>query len=120
MRQLDVEIEPWRSRAEEVARAYLTKRGIGGATREEQHEATPAERDSAPGAAPPTPVSRRRCGKCQTSNDLDAAFCKKCGIRLEPRTCITCGSVNDSDAQFCKKCGATLGVRDKEKVDASA
>jgi hypothetical protein len=47
--------------------------------------ARPADRPAEKGAAekPSEPRSRPRCAGCSTENDLDAAFCKKCGKQLE-------------------------------------
>jgi hypothetical protein len=81
MRQMEVDLEPLRAKAEEVARKYLAKQGLG----------TPVV--AAPEAAdppnPPEPVAAaktRVCEKCTTTNDEDAAFCKKCGAALTSPT----------------------------------
>lgn len=50
-----------------------------------------------------------RCAACGTSNDLDAAFCKRCGKPLRLR-CAGCTTDNDGDAAFCKKCGGKLAL----------
>lgn len=36
----------------------------------------------APAAAPASAATERRCGACQTANDIDARFCKRCGAAL--------------------------------------
>jgi hypothetical protein len=71
MRQMEVDLEPLREKAEELARKYLVKQGLG-----------------VPSADPPPPPSeatkttKHTCEKCDTTNDEDAAFCKKCGAPL--------------------------------------
>jgi hypothetical protein len=87
LREMDVEIEPYRERAEDIARAYLAKRGAPGpapapapaadATSDEP-EPTPGEEAPARSTAP----SRVPCPRCDTSNEPDAAFCKKCGAAV--------------------------------------
>jgi hypothetical protein len=41
---------------------------------------------------------------------LDAARPATAGTSLPPSTCPSCETVNDDDAQFCKKCGAKLSA----------
>jgi ribosomal protein L40E len=48
------------------------------------------------------------CDKCNTSNDIDAKFCKGCAASLT-WACNKCSVINDSDAKFCKGCG-TQGI----------
>jgi hypothetical protein len=68
MREMDLQVEPLRSEAEKVARAYLKKRGL-------TPEGAPEEIAPAPAPA----GGRVACAKCKTSNEPDATFCKKCG-----------------------------------------
>jgi len=52
------------------------------------------------------------CPKCKASNRPGAAFCEKCGTKLEPpgpRTCPKCKAPLSTDAQFCSKCGTKVG-----------
>jgi hypothetical protein len=68
MRQMDLEVAPLREQAERIARDYLDKRSLlveGGVA-----ESTPAS------------DARPTCGSCGTSNEPDAAFCKKCGTSM--------------------------------------
>lgn len=90
MREMDADIEPLRERAEEIARQHLKKRGLGDASddTEEPVETDDTQRPSDPsvaaaGADTPDDVPvRLDCTKCATSNEPDAAFCKKCGATL--------------------------------------
>jgi hypothetical protein len=75
LKEQDVEIEPLRAKAEALARAHLSKTGLS------DEPAT----DEAPAAMAAAPT-RVACPKCATSNEPDAAFCKKCGTRLGPET----------------------------------
>ncbi len=67
MRQMDHDVAPALAEAEKIAREYLAKKGLG-----------PSEPTDA-GA----PSDRLTCPACATSNDLDAAFCKKCGASMK-------------------------------------
>jgi hypothetical protein len=88
LREIDDEAAPNRSRAEQIARTHLKKRGL--LTEDAGHddvaqrvsiEPAPPTTKSAP--PPPMPKElRRECEKCRTSNEPDAAFCKKCGASL--------------------------------------
>src|SRR5690242_21294359 len=48
-----------------------------------------------------------RCVRCNYDNPTDAAFCMKCGAKVENR-CASCNTVNPADANFCRKCGTAL------------
>jgi len=72
LRELDERAQPSRDEAEEVAREFLARNGIGRST---------ATR--APEAAVTTPAGRLACSSCRGSNDLDAAFCKHCGAAMK-------------------------------------
>jgi ribosomal protein L40E len=69
LREQDVEIEPLRAKAEAIARAHLEKTGAP----------EPAAREE---PAKPPVAKRLACPKCETSNEPDATFCKKCGTKL--------------------------------------
>ncbi|MGD0525720.1 MAG: zinc ribbon domain-containing protein [Polyangiaceae bacterium] len=82
MRQMDLEVAPLREEAERLARDYLQKKGlapVGAAEPVEPSDGVPSEPEAAkPASARPT------CASCGTSNDADAAFCKKCGSAMKP------------------------------------
>jgi len=71
LRELDLEIEPYREKAEALAQKHLAKVGL-------------AETPNADALAPQAPPAAEAlvCAKCGTKNDPDAAFCKKCGAAL--------------------------------------
>ncbi len=71
MREMDLQVAPLRSEAEKLARSFLEKRGL---EPEASAPATPATRQE-----PAASGGRLTCRKCKTSNEPDAAFCKKCG-----------------------------------------
>ena len=82
LREMDIEVEPLRAKAEELARKHLAKRGFGkGAKAVDAETSKKGVEDSNEAEAEPE-VRRLECAKCSTSNDLDAAFCKKCGAAL--------------------------------------
>jgi ribosomal protein L40E len=70
---MEIDLEPLRAKAEDLARRYLVKQGLG----------APAT-DPEPAASGPSPAATHVCEKCKTTNDEDAAFCKKCGAALTP------------------------------------
>jgi len=52
------------------------------------------------------------CPKCKANNRPGAAFCEKCGTKLEaphPHSCPKCKAALAADAQFCSKCGTKVG-----------
>jgi hypothetical protein len=71
MRQMDLEVAPLREEAERLAREYLQKKGAA------------AVEPVAPNTASPPVDARPSCPSCKTSNDPDAAFCKKCGSAMK-------------------------------------
>jgi ribosomal protein L40E len=112
LREMDVEVEPLRARAEEVARKHLEKRGVE-LSRDKAGRAPPAapvpdEPREGILAGKVSPPGRASCARCETSNEPDAEFCKKCGARLARLPCKSCAASNEPDAEFCKKCGASL------------
>jgi hypothetical protein len=75
MREMDLVVAPAMAEAERIAREYLANKGLGtaGKTAPAGSTAHPAK-DDAP--------ARRTCAGCATSNEPDAAFCKKCGATM--------------------------------------
>jgi ribosomal protein L40E len=126
MREMDVEIEPLRVRAEEVARRFLVKKGLAGDAEVSSEPDVAADSPSEPEtvdpgetAEPPRAArtaARVDCPKCSTSNEHDADFCKKCGKALR-RECRECQTLNEHDADFCKKCGKALSETEKDRAD---
>jgi hypothetical protein len=80
LREIDADVEPLRARAESIATAHLKKAGLAG----DADGAASENSADAKSAEPAT--SRVACGKCATSNEPDAAFCKKCGTPLTKET----------------------------------
>ncbi len=99
MRDMDVEIEPLRERAEELARAHLLKRKIG--ARVEPIEPVLAKMTS----DPPDEVGNEDATRQVNTRRLD---------------CSACATSNEPDAMFCKKCRASLVAAPEKKVDATA
>ena len=73
MRQMDLEVAPLREEAERLAQDYLQKKLVAPAPGE------PAGRSERAGVSDARPT----CASCLTSNDPDAAFCKKCGSAMK-------------------------------------
>jgi hypothetical protein len=82
MRQQDLALEPFRAKAEKIAQEHLAKKGLGEGKKKPEPASEPAVADEdAEPREKPRP-SRVECPKCETSNEPDAAFCKKCGTKL--------------------------------------
>jgi hypothetical protein len=71
MREMDQNSAPAIAEAERIAREYLASQGLG-----------PASTDPATASETVPSDDRRRCAGCGTSNEKDAAFCKKCGASM--------------------------------------
>jgi hypothetical protein len=71
MRKMDGEVAPFRDEAERLAREYLKKQRL-------DEEGPPPVASAAPDVPGRVP-----CAGCGTSNEPDAAFCKKCGASLK-------------------------------------
>jgi hypothetical protein len=90
LREIDDDAAPNRSRAEQIARSHLKKRGLLATDDDREHDdvANRVSIEPAPPttkSAPPPPMTkelRPECSACKTSNEPDASFCKKCGASL--------------------------------------
>lgn len=85
LRELDTEVEPFREKAEALAKKHLAKAGLLDTRARESEGAddVPA-RDLAPVATAIEAEEKRKvCPKCAVLNEPDAAFCKKCGTAME-------------------------------------
>jgi Ran GTPase-activating protein (RanGAP) involved in mRNA processing and transport len=74
IREMDDSLAPFRERAEVLVREHLEKHPVvvKEPAREEEDDDADEEEES----------GVRECPKCDTANDPDAAFCKKCGGKL--------------------------------------
>jgi ribosomal protein L40E len=55
------------------------------------------------------------CQYCGSTNDTDALFCDRCGMKMKEETvnlneltCSSCGVKNKMQASFCKRCGSAI------------
>ncbi len=47
-----------------------------------------------------------KCKRCDTVNEHDSIFCKKCGKKIELNTyCVKCNKKLNDDEIFCTQCG---------------
>ncbi|MBA2680611.1 MAG: zinc ribbon domain-containing protein [Ktedonobacteraceae bacterium] len=63
---------------------------------------------NAPPQSGPMPGSgQKQCPRCQAVNDVDDAFCSRCGSALNSpkKVCANCKAELKADAAFCTKCG---------------
>ncbi len=81
MRAIDEGLGPWLARAESMLDEAVKPADAKGADAEpEPAAAQPSlSLEKKPSAAPSL-----ACAKCETANDADAVFCKKCGARVAP------------------------------------
>ncbi len=70
MREMDRNVAPALAEAERIAREYLRAKGLG------------SDRGAEKPSAADRPRERLACPGCATSNEPDAAFCKKCGSAM--------------------------------------
>ncbi len=87
MREIDTGLAPRRKEAERLVEAYLAGKDL-------------APKSKASGAEPSPAVAAAAgvsCAKCSTSNDDDAAFCKKCGAPVGQASVSAAGK-ESSDA----------------------
>lgn len=75
MREMDLNVAPAIAEAEQLAREYLATRGLGPT---KEAVASPPQ----VGMTKADARARRACASCATSNEPDAAFCKKCGSAM--------------------------------------
>lgn len=74
------------------------------------------------------------CGNCGAVLDKDSLFCKRCGVKLEPKqelkdsaesaeepdkksVCRSCGAELDGDSRFCVKCGVEVVARQETPLE---
>jgi hypothetical protein len=88
LRAADAASEPARSQAEALVKAHLENKGIQSAhVSKTVSSETPDDKPAAQAEKPKDeekaqePASSK-CSACETINDVDAVFCKKCGNRL--------------------------------------
>lgn len=99
IREMDDVLAPYRAEAEALVTAHLAKRHIKSSHAEpaeapepaeepaddaEDEEEDSSEADDGQGHAreAQAPDGRVTCPSCETANDSDAAFCKRCGAKL--------------------------------------
>lgn len=56
-------------------------------------------------------MAARRCAECGAFIGINAAFCRKCGVKHEHAgqiACAECGGLNRNGANFCRHCGNSM------------
>lgn len=85
LKRIDDSLEPYRAKAEEMARDHLRELGLDEAM---TAAVSPSAEATKPSAAETTKdASRIPCPKCGESNEAGAKFCKECAtsLRAEPK-----------------------------------
>lgn len=123
MRRIDASLAPHRPKAEEAVRAHLARAGlVDGVYRGKkaddmvEKELPSSDDDDAKDSAP----SKVECAKCKTSNDPDAAFCKKCGASMAKAKADADAdekSDDDDDADAGDEAEADVKEKAKESAD---
>jgi membrane protease subunit (stomatin/prohibitin family) len=86
--------------------------GMGAAMAQGLQKGAPGQQQQPQQAPPPAPPMQGglSCAQCGTAAAPEAAFCSKCGTKIEAapaggQFCTKCGAQNAGDAAFCAKCG---------------
>ena len=82
MRAIDEGIGPWRARAEAML-AEAEAAELAATTEAAKTDAAKTDAAKTETKAAAAPSAEAGCPKCQTLNDEDAVFCKRCGHRLK-------------------------------------
>jgi len=82
MRAIDEGIGPWRTRAEAML-AEAEAAELAATTDAAKPDAAKPDAAKSKTKATAAPATEAGCPKCQTLNDEDAVFCKRCGHRLK-------------------------------------
>ncbi len=106
-RKIDAEIAPKRSRAEEIANAHLKRRGLLGddAAPGDTVKVGGGRADNT--SVPKPRVSIEPVPPTRKSSEPPPALTET--VEEDGRAvCVTCSTSNEPDAAFCKKCGASM------------
>ncbi len=87
--------------------------GMGASMANGMQKNTQAAGGGAPHQQPDPGDSAVNCSQCGTPAQSNAAFCSRCGNKIEAvqqqaRYCTKCGGQNSFDAAFCAQCGQKL------------
>jgi membrane protease subunit (stomatin/prohibitin family) len=88
--------------------------GMAGMMAQGMQQGAAAGKGQQPAQTPPPqqPQGGIACPQCGHVAPGDAAFCSKCGTKIEAvpaaKFCTKCGAQNGADAAFCAKCGNKL------------
>lgn len=80
MKAVDEGVGPWRARAEAMLADAEADTAAGTISEAASTEPRP---EPSEGERPPAPPVTSACPKCETANDGDAVFCKRCGHRMK-------------------------------------
>lgn len=58
-----------------------------------------------------------KCPNCGQMLKPEAAFCPKCGTKIEQKTCPHCGAAMRDEAAFCPMCGKSAGLQKQDPVE---
>lgn len=120
MKRIDASLAPLRPKAEEAVRAHLARAGLidGGYRGKKaddmvEKDVPSSDVDDADDGEDTKAPAKVECAKCETLNDPDAAFCKKCGASMAKAKADA-----DEEADDDAVAKADVIVKEKEKESA--
>ena len=109
LREMDIEIEPLRPKAEALARAYLEKRGFAPGARARTRKAVArARRPTTSRSTSPVARARRVRRTVRPRTSRTPRFARSAALAWRGSSVSRAAASNEPDAAFCKKCGASL------------
>lgn len=104
LRLLDDDVKPYRAKAEKRLKSYLSERGAP--YREQAEKPLEAEPSAKPAVNDEPEVA---ADESDAKSLLDHAIEKG----IVENVCLKCETINDADAAFCKKCGTSMSEADE-------
>lgn len=104
LRLLDDDVKPYRAKAEKRLKGYLSERGAP--YREQAEKPVETERSAEPKISDEPELA---ADESDEKSLLDHAIEKG----IVENACLKCETINDADAAFCKKCGTSMSEADQ-------
>ncbi|MFT5357678.1 MAG: ribosomal protein L40E [Polyangiales bacterium] len=119
LRLLDDDVKPYRAKAEQRLKGYLSERG---APYREQAEKPVAQEQELKSEVLDAREERVKIGQKEDESSKalldDALESDAAEKNVVENACLKCDTVNDADAAFCKKCGTAMSD-EAEQTEAS-
>lgn len=122
LRLLDDDVKPYRAKAEKRLKGYLSERGAP--YREQADKPLAKEQSTASEASESeeaeSEASHSNEAAAPEEQDSKSLLDHAIASGLVENTCLKCETVNDADAAFCKKCGIAMGEAEPNDAGDSA